>query len=330
MNDLSRDIETRIDGNMQTQTAPTADAWNTLIKNRFGSVRAEPRQFQGFRGMISQMDAGGVSMVQCTSSPARVSHDPTLVAPSIDAGFIIKTQIVGSMRISAGPQTITLNPGDYVICDNSRPYNLDFAEETTIISIPLSAEYLSNYSPFPEDISFIAVSNNNPIRRIAYDYLESLWRNNYGAMSDFARAKLASTFLELAVLSISDQRQANASRRLSHRELFNRCAAFITQHIHDEALNPAMIAAANGISLRHLQTVFAARDTTVRDYIAHIRMDTALKLLQSNAYNGRTVSEIAYSLGYRSLASFSRSFKTRFAMSPTDLREKSQRPNILG
>lgn len=300
--------------------AESSESWNALLANIFGSIRAEPRGRDPFQASLAAVNVGDVSMIQCRSRPANVFHNPADMPPGSQNDFIIKVQMQGSSTVRLRNDVLALRPGDYMICDNSQPYCLTFEEETTIISVPLAESYLRRFSPFPADVAFLPVDGANPIHRVAYDYLHSLWRNDVNEMSDFAKGKLAETFLELAVLSIADQQRLLAPPKHGHRELYLRCCRYIEKHLGDENLSPMMIAQDNGISLRLLQTTFAEQGTTVRDFVMTQRLLSAMRILETPIYQSRTISEIAYRSGFKSLASFSRSFRAHFGKSPSEVR----------
>lgn len=300
--------------------ASSPDIWNDILFKKFGSVHAEPRSGTEFNAKITSILIGETPLVQCKSTPACVSHDPNSVKKGETPEFILKAQIEGKSYVTNGDKRVKLNAGDFLICDNKQSYVLDFDCDTSIISIPLSEKYIRQFTSFPSDLAFSTVSEDNPIRKITFDYFNSLWRNRQAGMSNAVCEKLLSTFLELAVLSISEQEGNAPTGAKTCQDLFKRCCAFIDNNLEDEELNSAAIANANGISLRHLQSTFANNGWTVRDYVSDQRLYKAKMLLESSLHEGRTISEIAYSTGYKSLAHFSRSFKAKYALSPSLLR----------
>ena len=301
-------------------SADSSESWNTLLSNIFGSIRAEPQSKKAFQASLAAISIGDVNMIQCKSGAARVQHDPQSMPPAMKNDFIIKVQMQGNSIIRVANNELSLNPGDYLICDNSQPYSLTFEEETTIISVPVAEDYLRKFSPFPADVAFTPVDGANPIHRVAYDYLHSLWRNDVNTMSDFAKARLAETFLELAVLSIADEQRVLIPQKSGHHELYLRCCRYIDQHFADEELSPAQIAEANGVSLRLLQATFSGEGTTVREYVTLRRLQEAMQILKAPIYQSRSISEIAYQSGFKSLASFSRTFKDHYGNAPSEYR----------
>jgi AraC family transcriptional regulator, positive regulator of tynA and feaB len=81
----------------------------------------------------------------------------------------------------------------------------------------------------------------------------------------------------------------------------------------------ALFAAAKaGISLRYLQKLFTARNSTCSDFIYSVRLDHAARLLSRRASLGtsQSLSEIAYACGFRDYTHFARKFRRRFGYPP--------------
>lgn len=304
-------------------TVDTASGWNELLQATFGAISVQARKSENFSASLKRIQVGDVPFFECSSPPAVVSHIPEHGCNASGAGFLIKAQISGSSAVSCNGKTVELYPGDYIICDNSKRYSLVFEKATRIISTPLSTAYLRKITPFPQDICFAKPCAANPIRGVANDYLYSLYRNNVTNISDAASARLAETFFELAVLSIAEQSGLEISARRGSDALFHRCCSLIDEVAFDENISVSDIAAATGISVRYLQEVFAEHGQTVSDYIVRIRLEEARNILLTESYCRRSIGEVAFAVGFKSHAHFSRAFKTAFGCSPTDIRRMS-------
>ena len=57
-----------------------------------------------------------------------------------------------------------------------------------------------------------------------------------------------------------------------------------------------------------------------RDNKTFKRLEKGYRLLNNPAYSGHSIEHVAHSLGFSSPAHFSRSFKKRYAVSPSDIR----------
>ena len=313
-----QEIETSHDVAMVSSLAD----WNDLIAERFGAIHVDAKTGSTFSANLRCTSIGDVAFYECSTSPACVSHEAAPLKPGQAAAFLIKAQIEGQSRLTCGGRVVELFPGDYVICNNREAYTLDFDCDTTIVSIPLSADNLHAITPFPERLSFIKAVPENPIRNVAYDYLESLLRNCVTGLPSQSLNRLASMFLELAVLSISQQasNDVQTEQLRSSVGLFDRCRDYIEVAFRDENTTAKCIAERMGVSLRSIQSAFAAQGWTLTNYISQRRLNEARKLLSSAGYAGQQVSEIAYAVGYKSHSHFCRAFKAAFGETPNAAR----------
>lgn len=96
--------------------------------------------------------------------------------------------------------------------------------------------------------------------------------------------------------------------------------AYIDERLGDPELDPAGIAAANFISLRHLHGLFQEHGETVASWIRSRRLERCRRDLADPLLRHRTTTEIAFRWGFTDPSHFSRPFRTTFAMSPSECR----------
>ncbi|WP_202915853.1 hybrid sensor histidine kinase/response regulator transcription factor [Pontibacter pamirensis] len=93
----------------------------------------------------------------------------------------------------------------------------------------------------------------------------------------------------------------------------------INQNIDNPALSVEMLASEAGISRVHLhRKMKELTNQTTRNFIRNIRLQQAAGLLSSKHIN---VSEVAFAVGFTSLASFSTAFKALYGVPPTTYME---------
>jgi AraC-like DNA-binding protein len=103
-----------------------------------------------------------------------------------------------------------------------------------------------------------------------------------------------------------------------HAALFARVRAAIDENLADPGLRPPLIAAAHGISLRTLHTLFAEHGESVSGYIRRQRLARCrADLLRPGPLS---ITEAAFRWGFTDSAHFSRVFKAEYGRSPRDLR----------
>jgi AraC-like DNA-binding protein len=103
-------------------------------------------------------------------------------------------------------------------------------------------------------------------------------------------------------------------------QLRPRVEYFIETHLQEPTLCPAIIAAAAGISVRHLHRLFAAKSCTVAEWIRERRLERCRTDLSDPHLGERHLTDIALGWGFSDSAHFSHSFKQEFAVSPREFR----------
>jgi AraC-like DNA-binding protein len=83
------------------------------------------------------------------------------------------------------------------------------------------------------------------------------------------------------------------------------------------------IARKNDISLRYLHQLFRQMDVTASEWLRLRRLQRCYDLLASPEYTTRSITEIAYSMGFNSSSHFSNLFRAQFGVRPSDIRGAS-------
>lgn len=103
--------------------------------------------------------------------------------------------------------------------------------------------------------------------------------------------------------------------------LVRRLRAYVDAHLWDRQLTPARVAAAQHISIRYLHKLFEGQGSTIGRWIQHRRLEEARRELARPGRGDLTVSAVARRWGFTSATHFSRSFRARYGVSPSDWRD---------
>lgn len=95
----------------------------------------------------------------------------------------------------------------------------------------------------------------------------------------------------------------------------------IGRHFANPDLNARMVAEKCGISLRYLCHILKKNQLSFSNLVWERRMERAGQWLKDPAMQHHLVCEIAYLVGFKSSAHFSRMFKTRFGVAPSAYRD---------
>lgn len=95
---------------------------------------------------------------------------------------------------------------------------------------------------------------------------------------------------------------------------------FVEVHLSDPSLSAAMTARGCGISPRYLTTLLKQNETSFSELIWQRRLEQARAWMARSDAASISISEIAYAVGFKSPAHFSRMFKRNYQRNPSDYR----------
>ena len=105
---------------------------------------------------------------------------------------------------------------------------------------------------------------------------------------------------------------------------------FIETHLSDSKLSVAQVAKNCGISSRYLSLLLMHNGTPFSTLVWDKRLKAAVQWLSTARPGEVTISEIAYRVGFKSAAHFSRMFKREYKVSPRLYRTKMPSPADAG
>jgi AraC-like DNA-binding protein len=212
--------------------------------------------------------------------------------------------------------TQSLRPGHVLMCDADRPFVRGFARglEELAIKVPRSA--FADYtglaalpSPLVADFS----RGHDPYARALARLVDCAARPRRAVPAD-ERA-----ILELVtVLAVGRDTDTSVAYRAAAR-------SFIEAHLPDPDLTAARVAAAIGISGRHLSRVFAADGTSVPRHVLSRRLQLAYAILADPAGGTQTVADVSAQCGFTSTTYFSQAFHEHIGQRAGDVRRQALR-----
>jgi AraC-like DNA-binding protein len=233
--------------------------------------------------------------------------------------------VKGSASFVQGGVQLVANAGDTLIYDTRRPFRLAFPSDMQelLIDIPvteLDACWGIRVADLPLKIvpaGGVGAAMGAELRRTLKSFLRA-------PTIDGCLSLPACTHTVLRTMAQSRLRGAEAP----HQSLFHILAAkmYIARHLGDPELCPADAAREAGISVRHLNRLFAMEGSSLSDYIWKQRTAMAYRDLVNVHSRGATIGEIAYRWGFSSQAHFCRAIGATYGAPPSALR-KAPRPS---
>lgn len=228
----------------------------------------------------------------------------------------------GEMAFSNQCGSKLASPGDFVITRSMSPFLIEcrtgdgHVHEVLHVTVPthiLRAYVRQDFSTgliMPVDRADMAIAEN---------LLTQVFEDDGALCEDSARLLVETAFGLIgntvrAAEELQPARQSIADRRLEE------VLRFIEVHLSDPQLSTAMVARGCGISPRYLSFLLRLRETSFSELVWEQRLAKARDWLSSSDPRDISISEIAYGVGFKSPAHFSRMFKRVFGANPREYR----------
>jgi AraC-like DNA-binding protein len=164
-----------------------------------------------------------------------------------------------------------------------------------------------------------ALSSENGVGRLLYGFARTLL-GELSAVSQDLYPDLTDTALELLRLAVLEHfRPVGAVSPAA--VLKERIKAYVRRHLREPGFSIATVAAAMNCSKRYVHKLFGAEGRgTLNHYIWSSRLECCRDDLLNCANASKSITEIAFSWGFNNAAHFSRCFKSRFGLTPSEFR----------
>jgi AraC family transcriptional regulator, positive regulator of tynA and feaB len=290
------------------------EAWRDVVRSicgRYAPRGIEPKTFSGRARVRSICGFRSVDLSSNAHCLERTRQDVRVDAR--DHYYAI-FQMTGQSRIIQNDRNIELAVGDVALVDAARP--------VTYVSEKGSDHWGSLQLPRRSLLSHLGLEPRCPSRRSGAAAARPLRQflqdgvEDQQSMSVSANAYMHLACYDLlgALFAPSDPEDAS----LHTDKLFARICDIIKDHFADPQFGPCDVAVEAGISLRYLQKLFTARNSTCSYFIHSVRLDHAARLLERRSFlkTSQPISEIAYASGFGDYTNFIRKFRRRFGHTP--------------
>jgi len=263
-----------------------------------------------------------VRLARVTGSAHAVERTPGVISRSPADSVVVYLTLRGDAWFTTAAGTRACRPGDALVCASDEPFARRFGPglEELVLTVPCSAltagadvgrrgrPVITRFGGPSASSGGAGGAGGRPDR-----YARALARiAGRAARTENPLPPAERTVLDLvAVLTAGPAAaQAAAHRAAAH--------SYIEEHLTDPGLGAAEIAAAIGISERHLSRLFAADGASVPRHILSRRLELARSVLSGQAGRRQPVAEVAGRCGFTSVTYFSHAFRQHFGHRASD------------
>ncbi|WP_454726557.1 MULTISPECIES: helix-turn-helix domain-containing protein [Cupriavidus] len=308
----------------------TFEQWRETIDTSFLPLEYSRQPGGRFHCSFSYARFGACAVADLEVDAHRVSREPRHAAAS-DAGFFkIFWQLSGHSRVAQRNNAAELGAGMWSIYDTAQPYSIDMAERSRVLVLLVPQARAFGWRQAAASLGGQALPGEGAAR-IAVSALGALLHDTcaghlLGHQGQAVLQDSVVSLMETALLGAhaaqpvaGDAAGAAVARHLGEARM-RRLAEFVDAHLHDPELCAQRLAAVLNVSRRTLYNLFREAGLTPHAYILSRRLRQAARRLSGEP--GRTITEIAFALGFADAAHFSRVFHGRFGMSPSQWRQR--------
>ncbi|HEY9546018.1 MAG TPA: AraC family transcriptional regulator [Solimonas sp.] len=237
----------------------------------------------------------------------------------------------GRLAVSHQAGECVAKAGDFVITRSTTPFAIECQTDADglheVLHVIVPANVLRAIIPQDVRTGFCAPSEVRELaiaERILTDIFED---------ADELSAHVMQLLVDSALLVLADaikDRNCSGPARVSiANKRLQDVLRYIELHLSDPKLCIGMVAKGCGISPRYLSFLLKLHGTPFSTLIWDKRLESAGRWLSSSTPAEASISEVAYKVGFKSPAHFSRMFKRTFQLSPRAYRASAPAPSVV-
>lgn len=301
------------------------DLWQDIAARTHMPNLLRSEQDGDFRAVMRVLALGEVQVAELSFPHLESVRTPRAIRRFDPEVYQINCQFTGTGGVAHNGRQTLFGPGDLVVVDSSLPYEArhtpppDENAVCVVVTVPRAL------LPLPprtlRNVLAVPIPLGHGMGGALHRWLADLVARA-GEFGDGDAATLGGVTTDLltSVLGHALDAEDTMSPESRRRALHTRALDFIDRNLGDPSLSPATVAAAHGVSVRHLHQLFAEEGATPAAWIRHRRLEHCRRDLADPGLRSRPIAALAARWGFQDAAAFSRQFRRAYGMSPRDYR----------
>lgn len=240
---------------------------------------------------------------------------------SLDHGDAILLFTYSHARVAIADRLLELPPGSLLLADPTFHGLLTSDTEIHYSSLSLSRRALdlhvdpARWLPGP-----VPLPGADPVGAMISSYMRSLLLEA-SLLTPRDGDIVLDALCRLLGLAIRQREPAPHPSQPSVRAArLARLKRIIAARLQDPELSPVSLADRVGVSPRNIHLLFEGSGDTFTGYVTSRRIEACRAMLSDPTQSTRSVADIAFELGFRSVSTFYRAFREAFATTPREIR----------
>lgn len=296
------------------------NAWRSALREVYLNVDSETDQHNDYVGSIQESTFGKVLITETLLSRQQISRTKSHIAGLDKDCYFFQFVIQGQMEMEQTRVPMRAGTWTGEFFSSTDTYRLTYPALTKAIYVEIPKadfEVRLDRAALPSASSICTLDGAG---RVARDYLASLVKQD-NALNETVRTSLGECAIDLLVLAMTSPSTMGLSDIPSVKlARLEGVKSYIDKRLGDPNLSVGKIARANSISASYLHKLFRMEKTTVGDWLWNRRLERCFQTLVDEPTKYRTLTDLAYDMGFSSSSHFSNVFKAKFGIKPSDVR----------
>ncbi|WP_432544176.1 AraC-like ligand-binding domain-containing protein [Kineococcus sp. SYSU DK002] len=295
-------------------------SWQRVVGEAFVPLDVTATSHGPFHARMHAVSTGGALVSDLSTGSGHLVRHTRAGAGTARPGHAYKVslQLRGRSTVRQHGREADLGPGQLAVYDTADDYELcgatgrDGEFRALVLMVPGAALGLA--AEQVRELLAVTIAGDAGSARLLTPLLQEI-AGDHGHLEHERSGTTVRAATALLSVTLLDVLGAGAVRggRLGAVQ------AWIEDHL-DEPLDPAVIAAANHVSVRTLHALFHAEGRTVGGWVRRRRLERCRDDLLDPGSARTTVAAVGRRWGFTDPAHFSRAFRSEFGASPRDLR----------
>lgn len=292
--------------------------WESYSSNQLVDLRCNAYDPQGLMAEQQNMWSPHVGLSLIRGNSHSIERTASHIQRTPKDSVFISFDFMSAAYFYQGKQCYDVQPHDMLIYRTDHPYVFGFKSSMRQIIIDLPRETVQhlNLTVLDQPLRLRATTSQ---QRLVQRTLAHCCRRFMAQPCHQQVLALHEQVVSLMAALLGPDQSSISQSSLSLMYVIA-AQQFIAERLNDPTLTNACIAAAVGVSERHLQRIFnQCMKSSLQHYVVSQRLQRAYWRLAQDKASVFSIEHLAAEVGFASTAHFSRRFKQRYGLSPSQL-----------
>jgi AraC-like DNA-binding protein len=275
----------------------------------------------GFRAHLEFRRVGMIEIMTNTLTAIDTARTANLVRDGDDA-LLVMLLLGGKAHQTQLGDDRVLNAGDAIICDSAYPGEFNLVTSSKLLSLKIPRVRLSVLLPHISRFAGATLDHDPVALRLLSGYLAGALNIDFSSSEQAARVH-QDHIVDLVALALGMEGKTRLMAEQHGGQAARRAAVLqaIETSMADPALDATKVATWLGITVRYVHHLLEPTGRSFSEHLLDKRLAQAVELLCDPTQSQRKIADIAFEVGFKDLSYFNRTFRRKYAGTPTELRQ---------